>query len=148
MPVALTAPEGVLSPKLYVDVPARPQKLDFLYTNFLHNYPPISTPFWKENHPICLKLGAFYHNLLKIHPIYVIWAPSFLMKTQWSLYQISRNSTPKGRHIHVYHVNVRTPSAHTIQCTCPFIYFSYTWNKSLTFSTFLIPIKVTFEINA
>ena len=52
---------------------------------------------------ILLKLGAFYHNLLKIHPIHVIWAPSSLMKT----YQISRNSTWKGRHIYDY-VNVRT----------------------------------------
>ena len=56
------------------------------------------------------KLGAFYKNLPKIHTIYVIWAPSSLMKTPGrSLYQISRKTTPKGRHIYVYHVNVRTP---------------------------------------
>ena len=55
------------------------------------------------------KLGAFYNNLPKIHPIYVIWAPSSLMKTPRSLYQISRKGAPKGRHIYVYHVNVRTP---------------------------------------
>ena len=36
---------GVLLPKLYVDVPAGPQKFDSLHTNFLHNYPPISIPF-------------------------------------------------------------------------------------------------------
>ena len=65
--VRLQNPEGVLSPKLYVDVPATPGKFDFLYTNFSHNYPPISVPFLKENHPILLKLSAFYHNLLKIH---------------------------------------------------------------------------------
>ena len=100
---------GVLSPKSYVDVPAGPRKSDYLYTNFLPNFPPISIPFSKEKHPISIKLGAFYNNLPKIHPIYVIWAPSSLMKTPRSLYQISRKSAPKGRHIYVYHVNVRTP---------------------------------------
>ena len=71
---------GVLSPKSYVDVPAGPRKSDYLYTNFLPNFPPISIPFSKEKHPIWIKLGAFYNNLPKIHPIYVIWAPSSLMK--------------------------------------------------------------------
>ena len=100
---------GVLSPKSYVDVPAGPRKSDYLYTNFLTNFPPISIPFSEKKHPIWIKLGAFYNNLPKIHPIYVIWAPSFLMKTPRSLYQISRKGAPKGRHIYVYHVNVRTP---------------------------------------
>ena len=100
---------GVLSPKSYVDVPAGPRKSDYLYINFLPNFPPISIPFSKEKHPILIILGAFYNNLPKIHPIYVIWAPSSLMKTPRSLYQISRKSAPKGRHIYVYHVNVRTP---------------------------------------
>ena len=100
---------GVLSPKSYVDVPARPRKSDYLYTNFLPNFPPISIPFSKEKHPIWIKLGAFYNNLPKIHPIYVIWAPSSLMKTPRSLYQILWKSAPKGRHIYVYHVSVRTP---------------------------------------
>ena len=72
---------GVLSPKSYVDVPAGPRKSDYLYTNFLPNFPPISIPFSKEKHPILIKLGAFYNNLPKMHPIYVIWAPSSLMKT-------------------------------------------------------------------
>ena len=103
-------PEGILSPKSYVDVPAELRKSDFLYSNFLPNYPPISVPFSIEKHPILPKLGAFYHNLLKIHPIFSIWAPSSLMKTPWSVYQILRKSTPKGRHIkRTYHVNVRTP---------------------------------------
>ena len=69
----------------------------------------MSIPFSKEKHPFLNKLGAFYNNLPKIHPIYVIWAPSSLMKTPRSLYQISRKSGPKGRHMYVYHVNVRTP---------------------------------------
>ena len=104
-----TARGGVLSPKSYVDVPAGPRKSDYLYTNFLPNFPPISIPFSKKKHPIWIKLGAFYNNFHKIHPIYVIWAPLSLMKTPRSLYQISRKSAPKGRHIYVYHVNVRTP---------------------------------------
>ena len=63
---------GVLSPKSYVDVPAGPRKSDYLYTDFLPNFPPISIPFSKEKHPIWIKLGAFYNNLPKIHLIYVI----------------------------------------------------------------------------
>ena len=58
---------------------------------------------------------AFYHDLLKIHPIYVIWAPSSLMKTHQLLYQISRNSTPKGRLIHIYPGKLRIPC----QCENP-----------------------------
>ena len=100
---------GVLSQKSYVDVPAGHRESDYLYTNFLSNFPPISIPFSKAQHPILIKLGAFYNNLPKIHPIYVIWAPSSLKKTPPSLYQFSRKSVPKGRHIYVYHVNVRTP---------------------------------------
>ena len=98
-------PGGLLSPKSYVDVPARPRKSDFLYTNYLPNFPPRL----KEKHPILTKLGAFYNNLPKIHPIYVIWAPLSLMKTSQSLYQILQKSAPKGRHIYIYRVNVRTP---------------------------------------
>ena len=60
-----------LYPSVIVGLPQETQ-FDFLYTNFSHNYPPISIPFLKEKHPILLKLGAFYHNLLKIHPIHVI----------------------------------------------------------------------------
>ena len=62
-------------------MPAGPRKSGFLYTNFLPNFPPISIPFSKKKHAILTKLGAFYNNLPKTHPIYVIWAPSSLMKT-------------------------------------------------------------------
>ena len=41
-----------------------------LYLFFLH-LPPISIPISYINHQILLKLDAFYHNLLKMHPIYV-----------------------------------------------------------------------------
>ena len=107
------SPEWVLSPKLYVDVPAGPWKFGFLHINFLHNYPPISIPFSKEKHPILFKLGAFYHNLLQIHPIYVIWIHLWwkpIDRCTKFRKKKKKKSIPKGRHIYVYHVNVRTPS--------------------------------------
>ena len=55
----------LLSPKLYVDVSVKPQKSDFLYTKFLPNYPPISTPFSKE-------ISTQLHQFL-------IWAPLSLI---------------------------------------------------------------------
>ena len=55
------------------------------------------------------KLGAFYNNLPKVHPIYVIWAPSSLMKPP--PIAIRNFASPKRyRHIYVYHVKFkRTP---------------------------------------
>ena len=61
------------------------------------------------------QIWCFYHNLIKIHPIYVFWTPSSLIKTHQSLYQISRNSTPKGRYIY-YRVNLRTPTHFCGRC--------------------------------
>ena len=76
--------EGVFSPKLYVDVPAGSQKFDFLYTNFLNNYPPIGILFLKA--PTFDWIGCFFTTiLLKIQPIYVIWAPLSLIRTYRSL---------------------------------------------------------------
>ena len=45
----------------HVYVPAGPRKSNFLYTNFLPNFPPISIPFLKEKIPILTKLAAFYN---------------------------------------------------------------------------------------
>ena len=53
------------------------------------------TKFVKQKHPILAKLGAFYNNLLKIHPIYVIWASSSVMRTHWSIYQNSWKKAPQ-----------------------------------------------------
>ena len=53
-----------------MDVPAGPRKSDYLYTNFLPNFPPINIPFSKEKHPILTKLGAFYNIWPKIHPTF------------------------------------------------------------------------------
>ena len=55
---------GVLSPKMYVDVPAEPQKSDLLYTIFLPNNPSISIPFVIEKHPILPKFGASYNYII------------------------------------------------------------------------------------
>ena len=110
------SPGGLLSPNLYMDVPAGPQKLAWLsLKQFFAQLSPISIPFSIENYPILPKLGAFYHQLLKIHPIYVNWVPSSVMKTRWFLYQNPPKSTPKGRHIYVYHVNVSTPPSMVIE---------------------------------
>ena len=120
-------PGRLLSPKSYVDVPAGHRKSDYLYTNFLPNFTPINIPFLKEKHPILIKLGAFYNIWTKIHPIYVMWTPSSLMKTPRSLYQILRKSAPKGRHIYVYYVNVRTPPPgpwYSAVATDPWIYLT------------------------
>ena len=77
----MCGPGESLSQKSYVDVSAGPRKFDFLYTNFLPNFQPIALgiPFSKETHTILIKLGVFDNNLLKIHPIHVIWAPSSLI---------------------------------------------------------------------
>ena len=64
-------------------------------------YHPLVYHFLKEKHPILIKLGAFYNNLPKMHPVFVIWAPLSVMKTHRSLYQISRKSAPKSRHIRI-----------------------------------------------
>ena len=101
-------PGGSLLPKSYMDVHAKPQKFDFLYSNFLPNYPPISIPFLIEKHPICpnwvlftiicskytqfLNLGSFVSD--ENPPIAI---PNFV------------KSTPKGRHKYIYQVSVRTP---------------------------------------
>ena len=102
---------GLLSPKSYVDpgCACRTSKIWLSLYQFLPNFPPINIPFSKEKHPILTKLGAFYNIWPKIHPIFWIWDVSSLMNPPPSLYQILRKSTPKGRHIYVYHVNVRTP---------------------------------------
>ena len=92
---------GVLSPNLYVDVPAGPRKSDFLYTHFLPNFPPISIPFSKEKHPILTKLDAFYNNLPKIHPIYVIWAPLSLMKPPNRYTKFHEKSHKRQAHIRI-----------------------------------------------
>ena len=99
----------LLSPKSYVDCLADLENLTFSIPIFLPNFPPISIPFSKEKHPILTELAAFYNNLPKIHTIYVIWAPSSLMKTSDRYTKFCEKSAPKGRHIYVYRVNVRTP---------------------------------------
>ena len=95
---------GLLSTKSYVDMPGGPRKSLYL---FLPNFPPINTPFSKEKHqfwPNWVLFTTFdpkYTHLLNLGCFISDENPR-------SLYQILRKSAPKGRHIYVYHVNVRT----------------------------------------
>ena len=107
---------GVLSPKSYVDVPAGPRKSDYLYTKFLPNFPPISIPFLKEKHPILIKLGAFYNSLPKIHPIYVIWAPSSLMKPPIAIPNFAKKCPKRQAHIRIPCQCVSPPPRVRIPC--------------------------------
>ena len=69
------------------------------------------------------KLGAFYNNLLKIHPNNVIWAPSSLTKNP----PIAISNLVK-KHLNIrhkagtytYHVNVRISPLHVN--AFPYIY--------------------------
>ena len=108
---------GVLQNILYVDVAAGLQNFDFHCTYFCCHLPPISIPISYKKHPILLKLDAFYSNLLKIHPIYVNSAPSSVMKIPDLLTEI-HEKCPKGRHIYIYHVNVRPPWAWCKKVRC------------------------------
>ena len=49
-------------------MPAGPRKSNYLYTNFLHNFPPIDIPFSREKHPILTKLGVFLRYLAQNTP--------------------------------------------------------------------------------
>ena len=136
-------PGGVLSPKSYVDVPAGPRKSDYLYTNFLPNFPPISIPFSKEKHPIWIKLGAFYNNLPKIHPIYVIWAPSSLMKPP-DRYTKFREKVPQKAGTYTYTMSMWEPPPPRIQS--PRFYKWLTilnWNKLILVIDILTQILLT-----
>ena len=100
----------ILSPKSNMDVSAGPPKSDFLHINFLaklltHQY----TRRKKEKHRILTKLGDFYNNLPTIHPIYVIWAPSSLMKPPNRYTRFREKAPQTAGTLYVYHVNVRTP---------------------------------------
>ena len=91
---------GLLSPKSYVDVPTGPRKSDYLYTNFLPNFPPISIPFSKEKHPIWPNWVLFTIICPQIHPIYVIWAPSSPMKTPPIAIPNFAKKHPKGTYMY------------------------------------------------
>ena len=73
---------------------------------FLLDFPLISIPFSKEKHPILNKLGAFYNNLPKIHPIYVIWAPSSLMKLPPDCYTRFCKKAPQKADTYMYNMSM------------------------------------------
>ena len=84
------------------------ENLTFSIPIFLPNFSPISIPFSKEKHPILTKLGVFYNNLPKIQPIYVIWAPSSLMKTPRH-YTKFREKAPQKAGTYTYACQYETP---------------------------------------
>ena len=97
MPPPLREPGGYFT-KVVRGCACRTSKIR-LSTNFLPNFPPITILFSKRKHPILSKLGALYNNLPKIPPIYVIWAPSSLMKTPIAILNFAKKC-PK-RHIRI-----------------------------------------------
>ena len=100
---------GVTFTKIMRGCACRTSKIRLSLYHFFTSFPTLQYTIFEKNTQLWPNWMLFYNNLPKIHPIYLIWAPSSLMETPWSLYQILRKSAPKGRHIYVYHVNVRTP---------------------------------------
>ena len=93
---------------LYVDVACQTFKiLTFAIPNFVH-LPPINIPILYKKHPILLKLGALYHHLLKIHPIYVNWVPSSVMKTPIAIPK-SAKKHPKRQNTYTYTMSMWLP---------------------------------------
>ena len=114
MPPPLREPGGYFT-KVVRGCACRTSKIR-LSTNFLPNFSTISILFSKRKHPILSKLGALYNNLPKIPPIYVIWAPSSLMKTP-DRYTKFREKVPQKAYSYEYHVNVRPPPGLGVRCT-------------------------------
>ena len=121
--IHVITPGGVLSPKSYVDVPAGPRKSDYLYTNFLPNFLPISIPFSKEKHPIWAPL-----SLMKTPPPIAI--PNFVKK--WPKRQAHiripcqcENSPPSG----VITLNCSLGTKLSIAGYFPFAHFSKTFTR-------------------
>ena len=92
-------------------------KLRFHYLLLNRRVPTHQNPIFDiEKHPILPKLGTFNNNLLSVHPVYVIWALSLLMKTHRSLCQILQKGTPKGKHVYIYqYINLRPLSRAGLQ---------------------------------
>ena len=67
------SPAGVTFTKIIRGCVCRTSKIWLSLYQFYAYFPPISIQFSKEKYPILTKLGVFYNNLPKIHPIYVIW---------------------------------------------------------------------------
>ena len=68
--------------------------------------------FSQEKHPILTKLGAFYNDLAKIHPIYVIWAPSSLMKPPIAIPNFAKN------HLKRHTMSMSDPPSSSLPPSC------------------------------
>ena len=58
-------PGELLSPKLYMDVPAGPQKFDFLFTNFLPKLPTHQCTILNRKTPNFTQMSSFYNIFAK-----------------------------------------------------------------------------------
>ena len=65
--------------------------LTFTIPNFVAIYYPSVYQFCTKKHPILLKLGVFYTNLLKMHPIYVNWVPLSVIKPPIAIPKFTKN---------------------------------------------------------
>ena len=57
--ICASEPGGLLSPKLYVDVPAGPRKSEFLYTNFFVKFPTHQYTIFERRAPNFDQIGCF-----------------------------------------------------------------------------------------
>ena len=96
-----TGPRGVTFTKIVHGCACQTSKIWLSLYQFLPNFPPIGIPLSKEKHPILTKLGAFDNNLPKIHPIYVIWAPSSLKKTPIAILNFGKKYPKRQPHIRI-----------------------------------------------
>ena len=94
---------GLLFPKSYVDMPAKPKKFDFLwYTNFLPNYPTISIPFLIENTKFCVNWVHFTTICSKYTQCINLDSFNCDENPPNPLYQIWQKNTSKDRHIIIH----------------------------------------------
>ena len=93
---------GVTFTKMVRGCACRTSKV-WLYL-ILPNFPPISIFNRKASNftKLGVFFGFFYNNLLKIHPIYLIWAPSSLMKTPLPIAIPNFAKKSPKRQVHMY----------------------------------------------
>ena len=66
---------------------------------FLSPFTTQYTNFVQKKHPVLIKLGAVYHNLLKMHPIYVNRALSSVTKTPTPIPKFLKKHPKRQAHI-------------------------------------------------
>ena len=108
--------------------------LTFAISSFVPIYHPSVYQFHTKNTQLCLNWVLFIIICLECTQFMSIWCLYLRWKPFESLYQNLWKSTPKGRHIYVYHVNVRsvrTPSGSLVTKILP--NFGCLWLQSSFF---------------